>query len=238
MRNFRSSSGSEVCDKKLAGPGILGSNCGGNRKSDRHESRTIMNMRLLLLASMTVGLIAGCGEPKQLASPSATTPPSATETAPPEVPPASSAPPAAESSTVPTEPTPPAAAQVEQPKNLAARKLAPEKIKRGEETYRKNCASCHGPNGEATPGWRTPGPDGRYPPPPLDGSAHAWHHSTETLEKMIQDGSVDGAMPAWKGKLTDQQIGDVIVWIKSLWPDEVYDIWYKEIENKPQPKQN
>lgn len=55
---------------------------------------------------------------------------------------------------------------------------------------------------------------------------------------MIQDGSVDGAMPAWKGKLTNQQIGDVIVWIKSLWPDEVYDIWHKEIENKPQPKQN
>ncbi|PTQ80394.1 mono/diheme cytochrome c family protein [Nitrosospira multiformis] len=233
MRSFRSSSDSEVCDKKLASPGIPGSSRGDNRKSDRHESRTIMNMRLLLLASMTIGLIAGCGEPKQLA-----TPPSATETAPPETPSAPSAPPAAESSTVPAEPTPPAAAKVEPPKNLAARKLAPERIKRGEETYRKNCASCHGPNGEATSGWRTPGPDGRYPPPPLDGSAHAWHHSTETLEKMIQDGSVDGAMPAWKGKLTDQQIGDVIVWIKSLWPDEVYDIWYKEIENKPQPKQN
>ncbi|SES98610.1 Cytochrome c, mono-and diheme variants [Nitrosospira multiformis] len=238
MRSLRSWSDSEVCDKKLAGPGIPGNSRSDNRKSDRHESRTIMNMRVLLLASMTIGLIAGCGEPKQLAAPSSTTPPSATETAPSETPPALSAPPAAGSSTVPAEPTPPAAAQVEQPKNLAARKLAPERIKRGEEIYRKNCASCHGPNGEATSGWRTPGPDGRYPPPPLDGSAHAWHHSTETLEKMIQDGSVDGAMPAWKEKLTNQQIGDVIVWIKSLWPDEVYDIWHKEIENKPQPKQN
>jgi len=237
MRNFRSSSDSEACDKKLAGSGIPDSDRGGSWKNGRHDSRTIMNMRLLLLASMTVGLIAGCGEPKQLASPSATTP-ATTETAPPEAPPASSVPPAAESSTVPAGPAPSAAAQVEQPKNLAARKLGSERIKRGEEIYRKNCASCHGPNGEATPGWRTPGADGRYPPPPLDGSAHAWHHSTETLEKMIQDGSVDGAMPAWKGKLTDQQIGDVIVWIKSLWPDEVYDIWYKEIENKPEPKQN
>ncbi|SEF97992.1 Cytochrome c, mono-and diheme variants [Nitrosospira multiformis ATCC 25196] len=237
MRGLRSSSDSEICDKKLAGPGIPGSSRGDNRKSDRQESRTIMNMRLLLLASITMGLLAGCGEPKQLAPSSATTP-SGTETASPETPPESSAPPAAEAGTVPAEPTPPAAAKVEPPKNLAARKLAPERIKRGEEIYRKNCASCHGPNGEATPGWRTPGPDGRYPPPPLDGSAHAWHHSTETLEKMIQDGSVDGAMPAWKGKLTNQQIGDVIVWIKSLWPDEVYDIWHKEIENKPQPKQN
>ena len=201
-----------------------------------------MNIRLVLFASMAIGLIgliAGCGESKQPASPPATTPattpPPATPAAPPTPP---VAPPATESGTAPAEPAPPAAAQAEQPRNLAARKLSPEKIKRGEEVYRKNCASCHGPNGEATPGWRTPGPDGRYPPPPLDGSAHAWHHSTETLKKMIEEGSVDGAMPAWKGKLTDQQIGDVIVWIKSLWPDEVYDIWYEEIENKPQPKQN
>lgn len=200
-----------------------------------------MTLRSVLLTSMAIGLIAGCGESKQPASssPSATTPPVATGTTPPAAPPAPlTTPPAAESGTVPAEPAPPAAAQVEEPKNLVARKLAPERIKRGEEISQKNCASCHGPNGEATPGWRTPGPDGRYPPPPLDGSAHAWHHSTETLKKMIEEGSVDGAMPAWKDKLTDQQIGDVIVWIKSLWPDEVYDIWYKEIENKPQPKQN
>jgi mono/diheme cytochrome c family protein len=116
--------------------------------------------------------------------------------------------------------------------------LDPEKIKRGEAVYRKNCASCHGPNGEATPGWRNPGADGKYPPPPLDGSAHAWHHSTETLEEMIRKGSPGGAggMPAWDGKLTNQEIDDVIVWIKSLWPDDVYDVWYKEIEHKPQPK--
>ncbi len=54
---------------------------------------------------------------------------------------------------------------------------------------------------------------------------------------MIREGSPGGGMPAWDGKLTNQQIDDVIVWIKSLWPDEVYDIWYKEIENKPLPKQ-
>lgn len=194
-----------------------------------------MSIRLMLLASMAVGLIAGCGESKQPApTPPAATPPPATPAAPPAPP---VAPPAVESAAPAAEQTPSAAATVEQPKNLAARKLGAEKIKRGEDVYRKNCASCHGPNGEAAPGWRTPGPDGRYPPPPLDGSAHAWHHSTETLEKMIREGSPAGGMPAWDGKLTKQQIDDVIVWIKSLWPDEVYDIWYKEIENKPQPKQ-
>jgi mono/diheme cytochrome c family protein len=193
-----------------------------------------MNIRFFLLIGMA-GLIAGCGESK---SPSAPPSPSVGASAP-TAPVSPAPPPSTAESAPPARESPPAAAQVEQPKNLAARKLDPEKIKRGEAVYRANCASCHGPNGEATSGWRTPGPDGRYPPPPLDGSAHAWHHSTETLEKMIREGSPDpGGMPPWDGKLTNQQIDDVIVWIKSLWADDVYDIWFKEIEQKPQPKQN
>jgi len=195
-----------------------------------------MSIRFFLLIGMAVVFVAGCGESKPPAETSA--PPATSSETPGTV--ATPAPPSGPSTAEPgpsAAEQPPATPKVEEPRNLAARKLAPEKIKRGEEVYRKNCASCHGPNGEATPGWRTPGPDGRYPPPPLDGSAHAWHHSTETLEQMIREGSPGGGMPAWDGKLTNQQIDDVIVWIKSLWPDEVYDIWYKEIENKPLPKQ-
>ncbi len=191
-----------------------------------------MSLRYFLLASMTAGFIVGCSESK----PPAATPLPAAAPAPPAT--ALAASPVVESAPPAVEPAPSAAAPAAQPKNLAGRNLDPEKIKRGEAVYRANCASCHGPNGEATPGWRNPGADGKYPPPPLDGSAHAWHHSTETLERMIRVGSPAdiGGMPAWDGKLTNQQIDDVIVWIKSLWPDEVYDIWLKEIENKPQPK--
>ena len=190
-----------------------------------------MSLRYFLLASMMAGFMGGCSESKP---PPATSAPAVTP-APPAAAPAAS--PVVESAPPAAEPAPSAAPTV-QPKNLAGRNLGPEKIKRGEAVYRANCASCHGPNGESTPGWRNPGPDGRYPPPPLDGSAHAWHHSTETLERMIRVGSPAdiGGMPAWDGKLTNQEIDDVIVWIKSLWPDEVYDIWLKEIENKPQPK--
>lgn len=106
-------------------------------------------------------------------------------------------------------------------------------IKRGENIYVANCKSCHGPNGEGVPDWRKPDRDGRYPPPPLDGTAHAWHHSTEVLKKTILKGTPPeiGSMPGWEGKLTEQQVDDVIVWIKSLWPDEIYDIWYKNFEN-------
>lgn len=191
-----------------------------------------MSARYILLAGIVAGFIVGCGESK---------PPAATSTPPTAAAPASPAVESAPSAAVPapsaTEPAPPAAVPVTPPKNLAARKLDSEKIKRGEAVYLANCASCHGPKGEATPGWRNPGADGKYPPPPLDDSAHAWHHSTETLERMIRKGSPAdvGGMPAWDGKLTDQQIDDVIVWIKSLWSDEVYDVWDKEIEHKPEP---
>jgi len=180
-----------------------------------------MSARYLLLLGMVAGLVVGCGKSE---SPAITPPPSAATPAPS---PAASAPstaaPAAADAALPA-PT---------PQSIAARKLDPEKIKRGAVVYRTHCASCHGPNGEATSNWREQGADGRYPPPPLDGSAHAWHHSTGTLEKMIREGSPGvGGMPPWNGKLTNQEIDDVIVWIKTLWPDEIYDIWYQEIESK------
>jgi len=110
----------------------------------------------------------------------------------------------------------------------------PTQIKRGEQVYLANCVGCHGPNGAGTPDWRKPNTDGKYPPPPLDGTAHAWHHPTNVLKKIILQGTPPdlGSMPAWEGKLTDQQIDDVIVWIKSLWSTEIYDLWYKNFESK------
>jgi mono/diheme cytochrome c family protein len=107
-------------------------------------------------------------------------------------------------------------------------------IERGYSIYQKNCAVCHGPNGEATPDWRKPLENGRYPPPPLDGTAHAWHHSTEELKRFILKGGPpgEGRMPGWEGVLAEQEIDDILVWVKSLWPDEVYDAWYKRIENR------
>ena len=117
---------------------------------------------------------------------------------------------------------------------LIKRNFDPAQIQRGETVYNANCVGCHGPGGTATPEWRKPGPDGKYPPPPLDSSAHAWHHSTEVLKKTILKGTPPeiGSMPAWEGKLTEQQVDDVVVWIKSLWSDEIYDLWYKNFEGK------
>ncbi|SFP98772.1 Cytochrome C oxidase, cbb3-type, subunit III [Nitrosomonas cryotolerans] len=121
---------------------------------------------------------------------------------------------------------------------LITRDFDPAQIKQGETAYRANCTGCHGQKGEAGPNWRQPGKDGRYPPPPLNGTAHTWHHTTEALKKTILKGGPPGnngmpsGMPAWENKLTEQQVDDILVWIKSLWPDEIYDAWYRNIENK------
>ncbi|BBL33874.1 hypothetical protein Nstercoris_00099 [Nitrosomonas stercoris] len=127
---------------------------------------------------------------------------------------------------------------------ILGRDIAPEQIKRsfdpsqiahGQMLFQKNCAVCHGQNAEGTSDWRTPLENGRYPPPPLNGTAHAWHHTTEELKRFILNGGPpgEGRMPGWEGILTDQEIDTILIWIKSLWPDEVYQGWYTRIENRP-----
>jgi mono/diheme cytochrome c family protein len=148
------------------------------------------------------------------------------------------APPISSSTTPELVPSKPADEPKQELQDMVIRKLDSEKVRRGKTVYQTNCAICHGQNGESKPDWRKQGSDGKYPPPPLNGSAHTWHHSTDTLSKVIREGSPPGigGMPAWGDKLTDEEIDDVIVWITSIWPDEIYNIWYKEIEQKQQKK--
>jgi mono/diheme cytochrome c family protein len=90
------------------------------------------------------------------------------------------------------------------------------KVARGAEVYRANCAACHGANAEGAPNWQKKGPDGKYPPPPLDATGHAWHHPKAALVKTIKEGTVKlgGAMPAVAGVLTDSDIEAVLAWIQ------------------------
>src|SRR3972149_7056199 len=98
---------------------------------------------------------------------------------------------------------------------------------RGAKLYQENCAACHGAQAEGAPNWQRKGADGKLPPPPLNGSGHAWHHPGAWLRDMIKQGTVQrgGNMPSWEGKLSDDDIGAVIVWIQSRWPDEIYQSW-------------
>ncbi len=103
----------------------------------------------------------------------------------------------------------------------------PEMIARGRQLYRANCARCHGENAQGAFNWRRRGPDGKWPPPPLDGSGHTWHHPLAALRHTIRNGTLTmgGSMPAWKDKLGDEEIDAIIAWFQSLWPDEIYRQW-------------
>ncbi len=104
---------------------------------------------------------------------------------------------------------------------------SPGLIAQGGRLYAEHCARCHGANAEGAPGWQRRDASGMWPPPPLDGSGHAWHHDLETLKRVIREGSPDGRgnMPAWGGKLSEAEIEAVIAWFQSRWPEEIRQTW-------------
>ena len=113
-------------------------------------------------------------------------------------------------------------------KAAAARpRVDPQLIARGAQVFKQNCAQCHGERAQGAAHWEKPGADGKYPAPPLDGSAHAWHHPRAALVQTIKQGTVKigGGMPGWQGKLSDADIDATIAYFQSLWPDEIYAAW-------------
>lgn len=101
-------------------------------------------------------------------------------------------------------------------------------VERGNSLFQQNCARCHGSNAEGTREWKKTDANGNYPPPPLDGNAHAWHHSIPQLAKYIKEGSlkIGGVMPAFGETLSDQDVLAVIAYFQSKWPDELYQRWH------------
>ncbi len=99
----------------------------------------------------------------------------------------------------------------------------------GRQVYAAQCAACHGQRLEGQPNWRVRGADGRLPAPPHDASGHTWHHPDEVLFDITKYGvakaarlkDYDSAMPAYEGRLSDEEIVAVLSWIASTWPPEI-----------------
>ena len=90
----------------------------------------------------------------------------------------------------------------------------PDPVALGREVFASHCARCHGAQAEG---------HAVEPAPALDASEHAWHHPDWQLHQFIGDGKYSLSsvqMPAFADKLSDEQIGLVIAYIKSLWTDE------------------
>lgn len=103
----------------------------------------------------------------------------------------------------------------------------PEQVASGEPLYRKNCGDCHQNEAQGTRDWKQRNADGNLPPPPLNGTAHAWHHPRTVLRRVIREGGVrlGGTMPGFAEKLNAEQIDAILAWLQSHWPEEIYDAW-------------
>ena len=100
-------------------------------------------------------------------------------------------------------------------------------VESGRVIFETNCAVCHKKNAQGTLNWKERLPDGSLPPPPLNGSAHAWHHSLSVLRDYIKDGGAafGGSMPAFADKLSATEIDSAIAYFQHFWSDEIYNTW-------------
>ena len=106
-----------------------------------------------------------------------------------------------------------------------------QSVSRGGMLYADNCASCHGADLQGASNWRQPDADGRMPAPPHDKTGHTWHHPDEVLFRLTKLGTAvvvgrgyESNMPGFSDTLSDQDILDVLGYIKSTWPQEIIEM--------------
>ena len=107
----------------------------------------------------------------------------------------------------------------------AERWYRPQHAQAGLALFAQHCAACHGAQAQGAPNWHQRKPDGRFPPPPLNGSAHMWHHPLGELYTTVMHGQ--GNMPGFSGRLNKGEVLAIIAWLQSLWPDEIYRAWQR-----------
>jgi mono/diheme cytochrome c family protein len=102
-----------------------------------------------------------------------------------------------------------------------------EQVAQGAPLFAKFCAECHGKQAASTTEWRKQDAEGYYPPPPLNGTAHTWHHQLPLLQRTIQEGGAKfgGKMPPFADKLTAAEVDAIIAWFQSLWSEKIYKAW-------------
>jgi len=120
----------------------------------------------------------------------------------------------------------------------AQRWYSSEQAGRGEKLFQQNCAECHKPDASGDPNWKQTNAEGKLPPPPLNGTAHAWHHPMPLLQQIVRNGGIPmgGSMPAFKDKLTNEQINDIFAWVQTHWSDKIYTTWI-QINQRARNKQ-
>ncbi len=90
-----------------------------------------------------------------------------------------------------------------------------EQIEKGAALYQANCQICHG---GATGGKL------RNIPPPHNANGHTWDHADQQLTDMVMNGisfSLEAQrMPAFRDKLTEEDVKSILASIKTWWTEE------------------
>jgi mono/diheme cytochrome c family protein len=100
------------------------------------------------------------------------------------------------------------------PENRFPIAVTDQRVSEGRTLFAENCASCHGVPGVSHP----PLPQA----PPHDESGHTWHHADRLLFQWVLDRPpLATLMPAFRGKLTEEQVLSILAYIKSTWPEDI-----------------
>jgi mono/diheme cytochrome c family protein len=111
--------------------------------------------------------------------------------------------------------------------NQVERTFTTESLFIGVRLFHEHCAQCHGPEAQGHPDWQNPRVAAA---PPLNGTGDVWKRRKQDMIAVIKNGvqrNGEPVMPAWKGRLSDREIEDIISWYQALWPAEVYERWRK-----------
>ncbi len=106
--------------------------------------------------------------------------------------------------------------------NVVASLLPDDRADRGQRLYQSNCASCHG---------GSQGGNASDYPPRHNAVGHTWQHADCDLVQIVRNGPGPSLntgrfvapglqMPAFRDRLTVEEIADILAHIKTFWTDE------------------
>ena len=100
-------------------------------------------------------------------------------------------------------------------------------VELGKQIFTEYCAECHGKEAQGKNlFWKKRLPSGKMPPPPLNGTAHAWHHRLSELKLAISEGGkIGGDEHAFGFVLNDVKTLALIAFFQSYWSDQIYQEW-------------
>lgn len=124
----------------------------------------------------------------------------------------------------------------------AAHELENRDLESGQVLYGAHCASCHGVNLEGQPNWQVADENGVLPAPPHNERGHTWHHDNALLFQYTKLGGqkalaargmtgFNSGMPGFADVLSDDEIWDILAFIRSTWPERIQNI--QAVRNRP-----